>query len=76
MTTKELLNQLTDEEKCVLGSGADNWRSEAIPRLDIPSILFQDGPHGLRKQTSSGDALGLNGSIPASCFPTASISAC
>ncbi len=76
MTTKELLNQLTDEEKCTMGSGADNWRSEAIPRLDIPSILFQDGPHGLRKQVSSGDALGLSESVPASCFPTASISAC
>lgn len=76
MNAQELLSQLSNEEKCALGSGADTWRSEAIPHLGLPSILFQDGPHGLRKQASSTDALGMNESIAASCFPTASISAC
>ncbi|GHV81844.1 glycosyl hydrolase [Spirochaetia bacterium] len=34
-----------------------------------------DGPHGLRKQTGSGDHLGLNASVAATCFPTASAAA-
>ncbi|MDD2981037.1 MAG: glycoside hydrolase family 3 C-terminal domain-containing protein, partial [Hespellia sp.] len=29
------------------------------------------GPHGVRKQAQSADHLGLNKSIPATCFPTA-----
>ena len=28
-------------------------------------------PHGIRKQEGAGDQLGLNGSVPATCFPTA-----
>lgn len=30
-----------------------------------------DGPHGLRKQTEETDHLGVNKSIPATCFPSA-----
>ncbi|MEJ2090215.1 MAG: glycoside hydrolase family 3 C-terminal domain-containing protein, partial [Gammaproteobacteria bacterium] len=30
------------------------------------------GPHGLRKQTRGADHVGLNVSVPATCFPTAS----
>uniref|UniRef100_UPI0025E32345 glycoside hydrolase family 3 C-terminal domain-containing protein n=1 Tax=Butyrivibrio sp. TaxID=28121 RepID=UPI0025E32345 len=29
------------------------------------------GPHGLRRQEGAGDHLGLNASLPATCFPTA-----
>ena len=37
----------------------------------MKSIFLADGPHGLRKQAGSADHLGLNESIPATCFPTA-----
>lgn len=30
-----------------------------------------DGPHGLRKQTGETDHLGVNKSVPATCFPSA-----
>jgi beta-glucosidase len=30
-----------------------------------------DGPHGLRKQAGESDHLGLNASVPATCFPPA-----
>lgn len=32
---------------------------------------MSDGPHGLRKQEGAGDHLGINDSVPATCFPTA-----
>ena len=32
---------------------------------------MSDGPHGLRRQAGAGDHLGLNASLPATCFPTA-----
>ena len=69
---KELLMQMTLEEKASLCSGLDFWHLKNIDRLEIPSIMVTDGPHGLRKQAASADHLGLNQSIPATCFPTAS----
>ena len=73
---KDTLNQLTIKEKCDLGSGQDTWHTKAIPRLDVPSVLMHDGPHGLRKQPDTTDELGMHESVPATCFPTAAISAC
>jgi len=66
-----LLGQLTLEEKASLCSGRDFWHLEGIDRLDISSIMVTDGPHGLRKQSGSGDHVGLGESVPATCFPTA-----
>ena len=63
---------MTLEEKASLMSGLDFWHSKSIERLSIPSILLTDGPHGLRKQGGKTDSLGLNDSIPATCYPTAS----
>jgi beta-glucosidase len=67
----EIVTQLTVEEKASLMSGVDFWHTEAVPRADIPSIMLTDGPHGVRKQTTAGDHLGLNSSVPATCFPPA-----
>ncbi|NLO66487.1 MAG: glycosyl hydrolase [Firmicutes bacterium] len=65
-----LLKELTLAEKSILVSGADRWRTVAIPRLNIPSIMVADGPHGLRKEEETGD-LAMGKGIPATCFPPA-----
>lgn len=66
---KELVAQMTLEEKASLCSGLDFWHTKGIERLGIPSVMVSDGPHGLRKQEEEADHLGLNGSIKAVCFP-------
>lgn len=63
--------QMTLEEKAGLCSGLDFWHTKGVERLGIPSLMVTDGPHGLRKQRSDADHLGLNESVPATCFPTA-----
>lgn len=72
MKYKPLIAAMTLEEKAALCSGADFWHTKAVERLGIPKMMLTDGPHGLRKQTDKADHLGLNSSIPATCFPTAS----
>lgn len=76
MDIEKTLSQLTLEEKASLCSGQDFWRLKGIERLGIPSIMVTDGPHGLRKQDGNSDHLGLNASVPATCFPTACATAC
>lgn len=66
---KELVAQMTLEEKAAMCSGADFWHTEAVERLGIPASMVSDGPHGLRKQAQEGDHLGINDSIEAVCFP-------
>ena len=75
MDKEKLLSQMTLEEKASLCSGADFWHLKGIERLGIPSIMVTDGPHGLRKQEGESDHVGLNDSVPATCFPTASCTA-
>jgi beta-glucosidase len=64
--------QMTLEEKASLCSGLDFWHLKGIERLDIPSIMVTDGPHGLRKQVADSSQVCLESSVPATCFPTAS----
>ncbi|SEE74382.1 glycoside hydrolase family 3 N-terminal domain-containing protein [Ruania alba] len=66
-----LLGELTLEEKASLCSGQDFWHTQAIERLGIPAVMVTDGPHGLRKQAGATDHVGLNDSVPATCFPSA-----
>ncbi len=71
MNAKEIISKLSLLEKAALLGGKNEWESRDIPRLNIQSITFADGPHGLRRQEGAGDHLGLNASLPATCFPTA-----
>jgi beta-glucosidase len=71
MTVEEYIGKLTLEEKAALLQGKTNWTTRDVPRLLLPSIFLADGPHGLRKQAGAADHLGLNQSLPATCFPTA-----
>jgi len=68
---QEIIDKMTIEEKAAFLSGKGEWQTRDIERLSIPSIFCSDGPHGIRKQAGAGDHLGLNESLPATCFPTA-----
>lgn len=67
--SSQLLSQMTLEEKCFMLSGMNFWETQAVARLDLPGIMMTDGPHDLRKQADNADHLGLNASVPATCFP-------
>ena len=71
MDIKALVAQMTLEEKAGLCSGLDFWHTKPVDRLDVPSVMVSDGPHGLRKQDQEADHLGMNDSIKAVCMPAA-----
>ncbi|SDB34084.1 glycoside hydrolase family 3 C-terminal domain-containing protein [Butyrivibrio sp. INlla16] len=71
MKYTDIISKMTIEEKAAFLSGKGEWQTREIERLGIPSIFCSDGPHGVRKQAGAGDHLGLNESLPATCFPTA-----
>ncbi|MBR2728860.1 MAG: glycoside hydrolase family 3 C-terminal domain-containing protein [Lachnospiraceae bacterium] len=71
MKYRDIISKLSVDEKCHLLSGRDFWSTYSLAAKGIPSIMLSDGPHGIRKQEGAGDQLGLNGSVPATCFPTA-----
>ena len=68
---QDIIDQLTLKEKASLVSGKDFWQTMNIDRVGIPSAFLSDGPHGVRRQAAAADHLGLNASIPATCYPTA-----
>ena len=71
MKYQDIIEKMTIEEKAAFLSGKGEWQTREFDRLGIPSIFCSDGPHGIRKQVGAGDHLGLNASLPATCFPTA-----
>ena len=66
-----IINQMSLEEKALMMSGKDTWSTVAFEKYGIPAMYMSDGPHGLRRQAGEGDHLGINASLPATCFPTA-----
>lgn len=71
-----MINQMTLKEKIALCEGKNFWETKDFPAYGIPSIFMCDGPHGLRKQESRGDHVGVHDSRPATCFPSAVTTAC
>lgn len=70
MKNKDIIKKMTLEEKASFMSGKDFWTTMNMEKYGIPSMFLSDGPHGLRKQAAAADQLGLNASIPATCYPT------
>jgi beta-glucosidase len=69
-TTDRVIDHLS--EALALTTGADYWTTASAPSLGIRSIRMADGPHGLRVQNDENpDHLGLERSMPATCFPPA-----
>ena len=71
MNISEIIAKMTLEDKISLCTGADFWHSKAMERYGIPAFMMSDGPHGLRCQSGEADMIGINESLPATCFPTA-----
>ena len=68
---QNIIDKMTLKEKASLITGKDFWQTKEIEHLEIPSAFLSDGPHGVRRQAAAADHLGLNASIPATCYPTA-----
>jgi len=67
-----IIQQMSLEEKALMVSGKNTWQTQDYPQYGIPSMMMSDGPHGMRTQPpEAGDHLGINASMPATCFPTA-----
>ena len=71
MNIKEIISKMTLEDKISLCTGEDFWHTKKMEKYGIPSIMMCDGPHGLRCQKGVADIMGINDSLPATCFPTA-----
>ena len=70
MKHTDIIKSLRLEQKCALLSGGTVFTTRALPGKGIPAITLSDGPNGVRKQAGAADHLGLNPSVPATCFPT------
>ena len=76
MKNTEIIAKLNLEQKCALLSGAGTFTTRGYQKAGVPAITLSDGPNGVRKQAGAADHLGLNPSVPATCFPTAATVAC
>ena len=71
MRHRDIIEKMTLEEKCAYLSGKNAWDTRSFSSIGVDVLHHADGPTGVRKQAGKGDHLGLNASVPATCFPTA-----
>lgn len=76
MDIEKIISGMTLEEKADYVGGASFWATHGIERLGLPAFWLSDGPHGLRKQDTAGDHLGIQEAIRAVCFPSECLVAC
>ena len=76
MKHSDIITKLNLEQKCALLSGDTVFTTRGYKNAGVPPITLSDGPNGVRKQAGAADHLGLNPSVPATCFPTAATVAC
>jgi len=69
--TSSIVKNLSLEEKCKFCCGVNFWNSYGIDKMNIPSIMLCDGPHGLRKEESDSFVFMSPKVIKSTCFPTA-----
>ena len=53
---KEIIRNMTIEDKAGLCSGENDWFTKAVERLGVPAVRMSDGPHGLRTQEVQREA--------------------
>lgn len=71
MNIPKIISEMTLQEKIAFCTGADFWHTKKLPRQGVPAVKMSDGPHGLRCQEGEADMIGVNKSLPATCFPAA-----
>ena len=69
---KEIVASMSLKDKIAICSGKNFWETKEFEKYGIPSMFMCDGPHGLRKQEleKGTDMLGINNSVPSTCFPS------
>lgn len=68
---EKIVREMTLEEKISFCTGADFWHTKPLPAHGVPGVMMSDGPNGLRCQRGEADMIGVNKSLPATCFPPA-----
>ncbi|MBY0217812.1 glycoside hydrolase family 3 N-terminal domain-containing protein [Paenibacillus illinoisensis] len=71
---KEIVSNMTLEEKAALTPGLDNWQTKGGDRLGVPKLRMADGPHGLRRiEPDISEDANIFNARTAVCFPTGSL---
>ena len=76
MDVKDAIRQLDIEKKARLLTGEGFWSTRECTEIGLSAVKLSDGPNGMRVQEKRPNHLGLGGSLPATCYPTASAAAC
>lgn len=71
MKRKEIVAAMSLADKIAFCTGSDFWHTKELPGQGVPAVMMSDGPHGLRCQKGEADMIGVNKSLPATCFPAA-----